>query len=52
MTEVVDDYIPVFVDSWLPLWNLSLRHPWLLILVKVWAKRNEGYPNLKLSKSF
>lgn len=50
--EVVDDLIPININSGLPILNLDIRQPWLLILVKVWAKRNGGYNRLKNGKCF
>ena len=46
-TDVVDDYIPVFEKSDEPIWGLSLKYPWLLILVKMWAKQCGGYDKVK-----
>ena len=46
-TDVVDDYIPVFEKTDQPIWGMSLKYPWLLILAKMWAKQCGGFDKVK-----
>lgn len=44
--DVVDDWIPVYEYSLQPIWGLDLDQAWQIILLKFWAKRNQGYQNI------
>jgi hypothetical protein len=40
--EYIDDYIPVIGRSKTPIWGLSLKEPWKIILMKAWIKEKRG----------
>lgn len=48
----MDDIIPVFRKNEEPIWGKYLLEPWQVILIKMWAKINEGYSNLINSNPF
>ena len=50
--EIVDDFVPVYEESDLPIWGMDIKKPWLLILAKVWAKKNKGYKRLMRAVNF
>ena len=39
----VDDKIPVSKQTYQPVWGMSFKNPWELILMKAWAKKLRGY---------
>ena len=41
--EECDDVIPVDRKTWKPLWGLSYKNPWQLILLKAWMKECGGW---------
>jgi hypothetical protein len=51
-TDVVDDWIPVYEDTNEPIWGMDFNHPWQLILLKFWAKKQRGYWKVKNGKPF
>lgn len=48
----VDDRIPVNKDTFEPIWGMSYKNPWELILLKAWAKKLQGYHHIRSSKPF
>lgn len=50
--DVVDDIVPVYEDSFEPIWGMDLDQSWQIILLKFWAKRNGGYRQVKLAPAF
>ena len=42
----VDEYVPVYENTEEPIWGMELKYPWQMIIVKVWAKRCNGYDNI------
>lgn len=40
--EQCDDYIPVEKKTWKPIWGIDLKHPWQVILMKMWIKEMGG----------
>lgn len=49
---MVDDRIPVYEHNLEPIWGLSYDRPWEIILIKAWAKKLQGYSNIKNSQPF
>jgi hypothetical protein len=39
----VDDRIPVDRETLEPIWGLSYKRPWEILLIKAWAKKLKGY---------
>lgn len=50
--QIIDDYIPVYADNLDPIWNTGVNNPWLLLLLKVWAKQNGSYFRIKMARPF
>jgi hypothetical protein len=48
----VDDRIPIYKDTLEPVWGLTYKNPWELILIKAWAKVKQGYEGVSKSKPF
>jgi len=48
----VDDRIPVDAKTEEPIWGMSTKHPWQLILLKFWAKKLGGYSEVKRRRPF
>jgi hypothetical protein len=48
----VDDHIPINRKTLEPIWGVSYRNPWELILLKAWAKKLQGYDKIKTSRPF
>ena len=46
MIEECDDIIPVDKKTWKPLWGLSYKNPWQLVLMKAWLKECDGWDNM------
>ena len=42
----VDDYVPVYEETEEPVWEMSLKWPWQLVLAKAWAKHCGGYEQM------
>lgn len=40
--EYIDDTIPVTGKKELPMWGLSVKEPWKIILMKAWIKEKRG----------
>lgn len=40
--DYIDDFIPIVGNKKLPLWGLSLKEPWKIIIMKAWIKEKGG----------
>lgn len=40
--EYIDDLIPVIGAKQQPIWGLSLKEPWKMIIMKAWIKEKRG----------
>lgn len=48
----VDDRIPINKDTLEPIWGMTYKNPWELILLKAWAKKRGGYHRICQAKPF
>lgn len=48
----VDDRIPINKVTYEPIWGLSYKNPWELLLIKAWAKKLKGYHKISQTKPF
>jgi hypothetical protein len=40
--DYIDDFIPTVGVKKLPLWGLSIKEPWKIIIMKAWIKEKGG----------
>lgn len=52
VVESCDDVIPVDIKTWKPLWGLSLKSPWQLVLLKAWLKECGGWQEMMTAQPF
>ena len=51
--DIIDDYIEFDNETNKPIgFDLDNVHPWMLILLKMWAKVNNGYQNIYEAEPF
>lgn len=50
--EFVDDVIPVQGSRQMPLWGLTLKEPWKIIIMKAWLKEKKGIDGVRKAEPY
>ena len=52
IVDECDDIIPVDRKTWKPMWGLSYKYPWQLVLLKAWLKECGGWREMMVAPPF